>query len=379
MKTLLTITAAFLVGSNPLLAAAQDAWKLTTLLPLTGPNAGYSQDMKLGFDIAVEEINRKGGIKGRPITLAMLDTQSNPGQVATLIRQACNDAVIVLGPALSQEAQVGFPVANSLQCPSFAPAAAATGLTAGNRPWAFSYLTPANVTTPVAVEAVMRKVKPKRVALIVEKQDTTSALMADLAAKVLAKSNIPVETVSVASTDVDFGPQINRAASAKADLVIVSTLDRAAVGVLKEIHKSRLGVNVLLTQSAYNALVGALPPEVLEGVYRYAQADLATSTDPRVKEFIKAYESRSNGRAPSFVAALPYDVMMMTKDVIEDAGLQGDAANRAADRKKFIDKLATVRDWPGLTGKVSMTPEGYVFKPPLVLVARGGKWEPVND
>ncbi|TCG02358.1 hypothetical protein BZM26_00430 [Paraburkholderia strydomiana] len=381
MKLRAKLAAALLASTiaGPSLAQSPQPWKFAALLPLTGVNAGYSLDLKLGYEIAVEDINQSGGIEGRPVQLTMMDTQSNPGQVATLIRQACNDALIVVGPALSHEAQVGFPVANSMQCPSFAPAAPAIGLTASNRPWTFSFATPVNVTTPVAIDFITKKLKPKKVALIVEKEDNAATSYAQLIVKALAHDSIPVDTLSVSSKDVDFGPQINRAASANADLLILATLDRSAVGLLKELRKSRSGAHVMLTQSAYNALVGSLPPDILEGVYRYAQADLASSPDPRVKAFIKKYESRSGGRAPSWVAALPYDLMMMTKTVMERGGLKGDAANRASDRKKFIETLAAVRDWTGLTGTVSMTPEGYVFKLPQVLVSHGGKWELVKD
>ncbi|MES2999567.1 MAG: ABC transporter substrate-binding protein [Pseudomonadota bacterium] len=377
MKSRLFTAAALLGALQVLPAAAQDAWKFTTMMPLTGSNAGYSQELKLGFEIALEEINRKGGIKGRPVQLNILDTQSNPGQVATLVRQACDEALIVLGPALTNEARVAFPVANSMKCPSIAPAASGAGLTTGSRPWTFSMLTPSNVTTPLAVNAVIAKVKPTKSVVFVEKADSASNDYAEISNKTLAAAKVPGEMVAVSSTDVDFGPAMTRATGANPDLIVISSMERAAVGLLKEFRKSQMRSNVLLTQSAWNAVTAALPPDVLENVYRYSQSDPGTSDDPRVKEFVKTFQAKSGGRPPSIVGILPYDLLMVAKDAVERGNLKGDAASRVADRQKFIEALAATKDWQGLGGKMSMSPDGFMVGAPIVLVYRAGKWERV--
>ena len=380
MKTRLMLAAALLSGMcvAPVGAQQGDPWKISVFLPITGANAGYSQDFKLGYEVAVEEINRKGGIKGRPVSLNMADTQSNLGQVAALIRQACNEAVVV-SSTLSQESQVAFPVANTMQCPVVASATAAAGLTAANRPWAFSVLTPSNVSTPLAINAVMRVVKPKTAAVVVQKSDNASNLYGEAAVKALTDGKVQVaEVLTVGAQDVDFGPIMSRIAAAKPDLIVLSTLDRPAIGMLKEIRKAQYKDAVMMTQSAYSVLVDQQTPELIEGVYRYAQADLPSSPDPRVKEFIKAYEAKTSGRPPTFNAALPYDAVMVIKEVIESANLKGDAASRADDRKKFIDKLSTMKDYAGLTGKMSMTTDGFMSAVPLVLQYRKTKWERVQ-
>jgi branched-chain amino acid transport system substrate-binding protein len=379
MKRRSTLAAALLVAACALPAAAQEGepWKISVFLPITGTNAGYTQDFKLGYEIAVEEINRKGGIKGRPIVLSMADTQSNPGQVAALIRQACNEGLVV-SSTLSSESQVAFPVANSMQCPIFASATAAAGLTAANRPWAFSVLTPSNVSTPLAVHALLDILKPKKAAVVVQKSDNAASAYGEASVKALQDGKVQVaEVLTVGANDVDFGPVMSRIAAASPDMVILSTLDRPAIGMLKEMRKAHYQGKVLMTQSAYSVLINE-QGDLLDGVYRYAQADLATSSDPRVKEFIKAYESRTNGRPPTFNAALPYDVVMVTKEVIEKAGLKGDAASRAEDRRKFVETLNTVAGYEGLTGKMSMTKEGFMSATPTLLQYRKGKWERVQ-
>jgi branched-chain amino acid transport system substrate-binding protein len=186
------------------------------------------------------------------------------------------------------------------------------------------------------------------------------------------------EVLTIGSNDVDFGPILARVAAANPDFMVISSLDRGAVGVLKEARKAQFKGHIMLTQSAFSALTAQQPPEVLEGVYRYAQADLPTSSDPNVKAFMKTYEERAKRPLAGFNAALSYDVMMVTRHVIDSANLKGDAASRADDRRKFVDGLAKVKDYQGLTGKMTMTPEGYMKSVPTVLVYRKDKWERVQ-
>jgi branched-chain amino acid transport system substrate-binding protein len=119
-------------------AHAQAELQLSTLLPITGPYANYAVEFRLGFEIARDEINAKGGIGGRKLNLDVIDTQSNNGQIVSLVRKACGESFAVLGPSMSNEAQVAFPVANGMKCPAISSSAAASGLTDRNRPWTFT-------------------------------------------------------------------------------------------------------------------------------------------------------------------------------------------------------------------------------------------------
>ena len=139
------------------------------------------------MEIARDEINAKGGIAGHKIDLDVLDTQSNNGQVVSLIRQACGNAFAVLGPSMSFEAQVAFPVANAMHCPAISSSATATNLTDKNRPWTFSYASPASVITPQAVDLLIAKLKPKRAVVVIDRGDAAANDQGPLAEKTLQR------------------------------------------------------------------------------------------------------------------------------------------------------------------------------------------------
>jgi branched-chain amino acid transport system substrate-binding protein len=365
--------------SSPQRASAQATpLRLSTLLPITGTYANYAVEFKLGFEIARDEINAKGGIGGHQVELDIVDTQSNNAQVVSLVRQACSDSFAVLGPSMSNEAQVAFPVANSMKCPAISSSATASGLTDRNRPWTFTYASPAPVITPLAVEMLTDKLRPKKAVVVIDRGDASSNAQGPLAEKTLKDKGIETEALSVGGNDIDFGPIVTRVAGLNPDLVVLSTMDKSAVGILKEMKRTQAKTSILITQTAFTSLVMAAGPEVLEGVYRYTEFDPTASSDPRVKAFVETFKSRNSGRAPSQLATQCYDLLYLVKYLFEDIKATGAPSALESERDAFAKKLASLKDWNSISGAMSIMPGGYAVKPVAVLVFKGGKPEPIG-
>lgn len=372
------LAAACLAATAMPVSAQQQPWKFTAVLPVTGPNAGVGLEYKAGFELAVEDINAAGGIKGRPIALEIYDSQGNPAQVATLTRKGCEESFAVL-TSLSVEAQVALPVGNGMKCPTFAGSGAAPGLTSKDRPWNFATMSPTNVSTPLAVNIAYKALQPKTSVTFLERQDPSAMAYGSMTSETLTKNGVKDETVTVSNTDVDFGPALSRAtANGAPDLIVISAMERSTVGLLKEYRKSQVKSKVMLTMSAFNSSVGAQPPEVLEGVYRFALSDPELSTDPRVKKVVDRFKAKYPGKIPTLSTTNVYDTLMYITDVMQKSDLKGEPATRDADRQKLIDGLMQLKDWDGLTGKLTMTENRYMTSAPIVLVYKGGRWEEVK-
>ena len=80
--------------------------------PLTGPNAQYGAQWKMGFDLALDEINGSGGIKGRPLAYVFEDTQSDPRQSVAVAQKFVADPKIVaeLGDFASPASMAASPI-----------------------------------------------------------------------------------------------------------------------------------------------------------------------------------------------------------------------------------------------------------------------------
>ncbi len=64
--------------------------------PLTGQNAQYGAQWKKGFDLALDEVNAKGGVKGRPLQYVFEDSQADPRQTVAIAQKFVGDPKIVV-------------------------------------------------------------------------------------------------------------------------------------------------------------------------------------------------------------------------------------------------------------------------------------------
>jgi len=89
------------------------------------------------------------------------------------------------------------------------------------------------------------------------------------------------------------------------------------------------------------------------------------------KEFIDRYTAKY-GEVPGDVAALTWDAMGILIQAIQNTGgLTGDLA---ADRRAVRDQLAQIKDYDGITGRMTFTEEGDPIKCAVIVKIQGGKF-----
>ena len=81
------ITAAALGMAVSLPALAQDKVKLVDVVELSGAGATAGTNWKNGIDLAVADINAKGGILGKQVEIVHYDTQTNPGNTRAAVQR----------------------------------------------------------------------------------------------------------------------------------------------------------------------------------------------------------------------------------------------------------------------------------------------------
>ena len=97
---------------------------------LTGIWKDFTNKNSIAIQIAVEEINAAGGIKGVPLRLITYDTASKPTEAARVMRKLAEDdkVLAMFGPWSSGEAEVAFPVINKIGVVSISQASSKPGL-----------------------------------------------------------------------------------------------------------------------------------------------------------------------------------------------------------------------------------------------------------
>src|SRR5271167_4243379 len=147
-------TAAFALQGGVAFAQSKEPVTIGAIEILTGPNNKYGVAIKNGFDLALDEVNKAGGVLGgRPLEIAYEDSAGNKEQAINAARQliGAKKVPLILGPTLSNEMFAAGPVANGRKIPIVGTSTTANGITAIG-PYVFRTSLPESDVVPVTLK-----------------------------------------------------------------------------------------------------------------------------------------------------------------------------------------------------------------------------------
>ena len=106
----------------------------------------------------------------------------------------------------------------------------------------------------------------------------------------------------------------------------------------------------------------------LEGDY-FSTHFTPDQDSPVVQDFVKKYQQKYNG-LPDCMAALGYDSAMILADAIKRAG--------TTDPTKIRDAIAATRNYPGVTGTISIDADRNASKPAVIVTIKNGQFKYVE-
>ena len=339
---------AALLGLAPGLAATslQEPILVGVSAPLTGPQAQYGIAWKKGFDLALEEINGAGGIKGRPLQLVITDTQNDPKQTVAAAQKYIADPRIVLATgdfsstasmaasALYQRAGlVQFGFNNS--SPVFT--------NGGDFIWSNS---PSQASEAPAHAAYVKALGLKKVAVFQLNSDW-GKVTGDLTVAALGKQGVQVaDRETYLPDEKDFKPLITKAKGEGIDgVVLVSYVNDASL-LVQQIRGQGISLPIVSNGSQATADFPKLGGDAAEGVY--VSGDFSQD-DPRpeVQAFVKKWKAKYHEEVDYF-AVHAYDSLKLAAAIIAVGG---------TDRTAVRDAFAKVKDVPSVIyGKVTFNP-----------------------
>jgi len=220
-SVLLAIALMMCVGGSGALGAPSskvvvDQWEIPFLNCLTGPIASIGEYMAWSAHRAADEINQKGGVKGKPIKIVDLDTGVSPEKAIEQMAKIVNKSLVALGPVPEACIMAAMPLAvkNGLLC-----MIASTTYEYQSQffPYAVAWDSGSDKTLPPVLAGwAQRNPGMKRVVQFVERWACWPG-MADAHAAGLASVGVKTVEIEVPTDAVTFGPLVVRALAQKPD------------------------------------------------------------------------------------------------------------------------------------------------------------------
>jgi branched-chain amino acid transport system substrate-binding protein len=217
LKTLLGATA---LASLLLASTARADIVIGLIAPLTGPVAAYGDQVKNGAQVAIDEINKKGGIHGEKVVLKLADDAGEPKQGVSAANQLVGDGVhFVVGPVTSGVAVPASDVLAENGILMVTPTATAPALTNRGLENVLRTCGRDDQQAEVSAAYVLKQFKDKRIAIINDKGQYGKGLADAFKASLNAGGVTEVMNESLTPGEKDFSALTTKIKAEKIDVI----------------------------------------------------------------------------------------------------------------------------------------------------------------
>jgi branched-chain amino acid transport system substrate-binding protein len=359
-KGFILIAAVLIFG----LALSPSAWSADQInigfdIPLTGDNPDVGASSKNAAEMYLKN-NPTVDVGGKTYALNFIYEDNEykaESAVKAMTKLITVDNVLgVIGPQSSSQAVPAGEVANNSATPMISPWSTNPNTTL-DRPYVFRgcFLDP--FQGPVAADFATEELGAKTAAVLYDIAADYPKGLAEFfkaAFEALHGSGSVVAFESFTTGDKDFSAQMTNIVASGADVLFVPQYYSEVPLIVQSAKEMGWNKPILGSDSWGGGDLMGLCGDACKGYYfstHYAAAGAKGAT----KDFIDAYTA-AYGKTPDDVAALTWDSLgLMIQAIKETGALSGDIAT---DRTKVKDALAAIKNFPGITGEMTFTPEG---------------------
>jgi ABC-type branched-subunit amino acid transport system substrate-binding protein len=373
--------------------------KIGVLLPLSGEGQLAGQRTLWGIELALSSLRTRD--PSLELTLVPRDSQGDSTVASEALRSLVNDehVIAVIGPLFSQVATDLGPLVDALSIPTISPYARDSEFPLLSA-YAFRNSLTDTTQTRFLAEYAIQALNLTRFAILYPDESYGAALKDMFIEHVIRLQGEIVAVASYPQDTTDFQQPIKQIGG-----VDDQTLNDLTAGADTAILQLPPDTEFASEQSAkpYDAIflpgyydrVGLIAPEL--AFYNITDVQLlgsdgwnadeitaigerfvenalfvdgffADSSTPAVSAFVQQFQQRY-GERPALLAAQGYDTLQILAQLLR-TGL--------TTRDELRDRLLQVRDFPGLSGRTTFTPQGDTEKVPYLLTIRKGRITQVN-
>jgi branched-chain amino acid transport system substrate-binding protein len=338
--------------------------KIGVVNMLTGPLAEAGRFTVNGLQLAEEDINKAGGVLGRPIELRTEDNGStNPGTVLAFSKLVTDPGVVaIVGPIASTQIQAASPAIAKAGIPTMI-GGTDPSLTHVNNRWVFRARPNDLYSSKVIADFGVNTLKLRKWA-IVHATDAFGQGGAKALTEALAPLGVvPALTQGYTSNTQDFAPIVLAIRKSGAD-VIGTYMTYPADQAIFAKQLRQLGVSVQWVGSPTTVSVTArsLAGEALHGTY--AVVDFNADANDVTRTFTKQYTDRF-GIAPDNFASWSYDALHILAMAINNA--------KSTEPEAVRNAILAIKGYKGLEGTYEFDSNGDGLHGYNVVKNEGGK------
>lgn len=348
-------------------SADAKTFKLGVNLELSGAVAAYGDVESDGIKLAVDEINKDGGIDGKKIEIVDKDNKSDNDEAASVSANlATNEKVVAqIGPATSGASKSSLANLTKAGVPMITPSGTDDSITVDGdkvQKYAFRSCFQDSFQGTILAQYASNKLNSKK-AVILSDSSSDYAKGLSKAFKDEYKGQIVDEENFVAG-DKDFQAILTNIKDKDFDVLYIPAYYTEAGLIVKQARE--MGIKQAIVGAdgfGDEKFVETAGAANASNIYYTAHFSTSAPASDKVPAFVDAFQKKYN-TAPSQFAALAYDAVYMVKQAAEKEG---------TDSASIQKGLANLKDFKGVTGSISIDKNHNPEKSAVVLGLTNGK------
>jgi branched-chain amino acid transport system substrate-binding protein len=341
---------------------ADETVKIGEVNPITGAIGRYGTSCHQGVQLAIDQVNSGGGVLGKKIALLTEDNQSQAGQTSTIVRKfVTQDKVVaIIGDLTSSATLEGGPIAQAAKIPMVTPLATNPKVTEiGDYIFRVCFID--EFQGRVMARFALENMKSKKAAILTDtKQDYSVGLSGFFRETFVNDGGSVVREQSYSSSDTVFRAQLTSIQAARPDVVFLPGYYPEVGIILKQARQLGITVPFIGCEAWDSPTLLQVAGKAADGCY-FSNQFSAGDPSPVVQKFGKVYREKF-GTLPDNFAALGYDAANVILDAIKRANSTDSAAIR--------DAIAQTKDFPGVSGAITIDAQRNASKPAVILAIR---------
>ena len=335
---------------------------------LSGAVAAYGEAENEGVKLAVEEINKDGGIDGKKIEYVSKDNKSDNNEAASVAANLTtkDEVVAIVGPATSGATKATLPNLTKAKTPAVTPSGTDDAITVQKgkvQDYIFRSCFQDSFQGIVLAKYADENLKADK-AVILGDNSSDYASGLKKAFKETYKGEIVAEENFTAG-DKDFQAMLTKIKDKDFNVIYIPGYYTEAGLIIKQAREMGIEQPIIGADGfGDEKLIETAGASNVKNVYYTGHFSTKAPATDKVEPFVAAFEKKY-GKQPSSFNALAYDSDYMIKQAIED---EGKATPEAINKG-----LANLKDFEGVTGKITMDKEHNPVKSAVVLGLTDGK------
>ncbi|NVK40854.1 MAG: branched-chain amino acid ABC transporter substrate-binding protein [Oceanospirillaceae bacterium] len=316
-RTLLSVgTALAIMGSAA--AVQAETLKIALAGPATGPVAQYGDMQKIGVMMAIEQLNKAGGVNGMELEGVIYDDACDPKQAVAVANKIVNDGIQhVVGHLCSSSTEPAADIYEEEGVLMITAASTSPTITEKGHKLIFRTIGLDSLQGPFAAQYIVNSVKPERMAIIHDKQQYGEGLATAVKNEVEKAGITPVMFEGVTPGDKDFSALVAKLKKENVDFVYYGGYHPELGLILRQSREKGLEAQFMGPEGVGNPDISKIAGEASEGLL--VTLPQSFDQDPANQALVEAFKAK--GEDPSGPFVFPaYSAVQVMAQAIEGSG-----------------------------------------------------------